>query len=76
MKFHINDKFLLEGIECYVGHINSSGDAYLVPEEDDRYYNQQKTLKGMVFAVINSRGIDKKTGAKAYGISPLTSGAV
>jgi hypothetical protein len=59
MKFHTGDKLILAGIECRVALISPKGNAYLTPDLDDEVYGNEKTLRGVVFAIVNSEGKDK-----------------
>lgn len=74
MSYHLNDKFILNGVECYVALINGKRDAYLVPEADEEN-NGNKLYAGCVFAVINDKGLDKD-GNKAISVANVECGAV
>lgn len=59
MKYHLDDKFLLAGVECSVGLVNANGHAYLFPDTDGDTYDNSKTLVGLSFAIVNEKGKDK-----------------
>lgn len=63
MKYHLNDKFILNGIECHVAFINSKEHALLVPE-----YDENGLLKGVVFAELDTKG-RSKDGKKAIPVN-------
>ena len=75
MKYHIGDKFLIADIEAKVAFVSSSGKAYLVPEQDGLEYETQKTLIGVVFTVLDIKGVDK-LGNRAIVINNSVCGAV
>lgn len=75
MLFHEGDKLILTGIECRVGHIDSEGNALLVPINDGDEYNNIKTLAGCVFAHVTKRGVDK-FGNKVISVINKECGAV
>lgn len=75
MTYHVGDKFILTGIECSVGLISMHGHAYLFPDTDGEEYNNQQTLIGVAFAVLDDRGRDA-LGNKAVAITNLECGAV
>lgn len=75
MRYCIGDKFVLQGIESTVRFINSSGHAYIVPDNDGEVYNNEYTAKGLVFAILDAKGKDK-LGNKALTIVRQDCGAV
>ena len=75
MKYYVGDKFLLDGVECKVAFVNSYGQAYLAPENDGDFYGSYKTLKGLVFAVVDPKGKDK-FGNKLVTVNKSNCGAV
>lgn len=58
MIYNVGDKFILAGVECYVALVNSQGNAYLAPEFDGDEYQGSKTLRGLVFAILDPAGHD------------------
>lgn len=75
MIYNVKDKFILAGIECKVALVDAYGRAYLTPEADGEDYNNQKTLVGVVFAVVDAKGKDK-LGNKVQAVSNVECGAV
>ena len=75
MKYQVNDKFLLAGIECKVALVNGKGWAYLLPAEAGEEYNNQYTMIGLVFAKINEKGLDD-LGNKAIPLANVKCGAI
>lgn len=76
MKYQLGDLFLLDGVEAKVAFINSSGKAYLTPVNDGDYYNIQPALRGVVFAVLDAKRREVKSGKKALVINKHNCGAV
>lgn len=89
MQFHLNDLFVLDGVESRVSFINSHGEAYLTPlaDGDSVYLKPSEAnvspesptshlLQGVVFAVLTTTGRDKKTGHKAITLTNTECGAV
>ncbi len=75
MLYQVGDKLILCGIEAKVALVTAKGSAYLVPETEGEDYNNQKTLIGLVFAVIDSKGKDK-LGNKVVCVNNVNCGAV
>lgn len=75
MKYILNDTFVLNNVECKVKFINANGNAYLVPTSDE-YIGAEKVFKGLVYAVLDPKGKDIKTGKKAIAVSRIECGAV
>lgn len=74
MIFTLKDKYVYEGIECEIAHINN-GNAWLVPLQDEGYVDGKLILKGLVITKVNSKGI-ADNGKKILAISKLTCGAI
>jgi len=75
MLYQVGDKLVLCGIEAKVVLVNAKGSAYLTPEAEGEDYNNQKTLLGLVFAVVDSRGKDA-LGNKVVCVNNVSCGAV
>lgn len=75
MKYSKGDKFFINGVEAFVAVVNSHGHAYLAVEHDGDEYMGEKLLKGLVFTLIDERGVDRH-GNKAHVINNRECGAV
>lgn len=75
MRYAIGDRFVLDGVECEVGFINGKGYAYVLPLHDGDFYGSYKTLKGLVFAILDQKGKDK-FGHKALSMIKQDCGAI
>ncbi len=75
MLYNVGDRLILCGIEAKVAFINAKGSAYLVPDQDGEDYNNEKTLAGLVFAIVDKKGNDK-LGNKVVCVNNAACGAV
>lgn len=75
MRYHLGDKFIVQGVEGEVAFINSAGYAYISPSTDGDFYDNKKTYIGLVFAVLDVKGRDR-FGERALTVNNSNCGAV
>jgi len=75
IKYKEGDRVIIDGIEAEVCAISRSGYAYLVPLNDGDLYHSEYTLKGVVFAILNTKGKDRY-GKRAQSMIKTNCGAV
>jgi hypothetical protein len=67
MRYKVGDKFVLQGVEGTVRLVNAKGCAYLASDTSGDVYNNERILSNVVFAILDSSGVDKH-GKKAKAV--------
>lgn len=76
MLYQLGDIFVLNNLEVKVSFINSQGEAYVAPVDDEDTQSHTRHLRGLVVGILDRHGRDKKTGTKALSVNTSACGAV